>query len=81
MGPCGPPWPFQYSLMLGFTARIAGRSDLRLDDDEIAGAGWFTRERLLAVRAGTGAVRVQHLPPPVSIARRIIDDWPDGLLP
>lgn len=75
------PWPFPCSLMLGYTARVVGSDDLRLDDDEIADAGWFTRAELLAVRAGASRVRVEHLPPPVSIARRIIDDWLGGLLP
>jgi NAD+ diphosphatase len=68
------PWPFPQSLMLGFTARVDGDPSLRIDDDEITEAQWFTREQL---RTGTGP---RALPPPVSIARNIIDRWVDGEL-
>jgi NAD+ diphosphatase len=66
------PWPFPQSLMLGFTARVEGDQELRIDDDEIEEAHWFSREQL---RSGTGP---QALPPPVSIARNILDRWVDG---
>jgi NAD+ diphosphatase len=66
------PWPFPQSLMLGFTARVDGDPALRLDDDELEEAHWFTREEL---REGSGP---RALPPPVSIARNIIDRWVDG---
>ena len=52
--------------MLGFTARATG-STLHLRDGELAEARWLTRDE---VRAG-----VVRLPPPVSIAHRIITDW------
>jgi NAD+ diphosphatase len=68
------PWPFPQSLMLGFTARVDGDLHLRVDDDEIEEAHWFTREQL---RSGEGP---RALPPPVSIARNIIDRWVDGEL-
>jgi NAD+ diphosphatase len=66
------PWPFPQSLMLGFVARADGGGDLTLDPDEIEEARWFTREEL---RAGEGP---KALPPPVSIARHIIDRWVAG---
>jgi NAD+ diphosphatase len=66
------PWPFPQSLMLGFTARVEGDPTLHIDDDEIEEAQWFTREQL---RSGEGP---RALPPPVSIARNIIDRWVDG---
>jgi NAD+ diphosphatase len=56
------PWPFGRSLMVGFTARYAG-GELRVDGQEIAEAGWFTVDTL------------PPLPPPLSIARRLIDDF------
>ncbi|MCL4289118.1 MAG: NAD(+) diphosphatase [Thermoleophilia bacterium] len=56
------PWPFPHSLMVGFTARWAG-GDLRVDPVELVDAGWFSRDAL------------PLLPPPLSIARRLIDDW------
>lgn len=64
------PWPFPRSLMLGFFAE-ARTTDLSPDREEIAEARWFTR-RELADALRTGEVR---LPPPVSIARRLIETW------
>jgi NAD+ diphosphatase len=56
------PWPFPSSLMIGFTAEYAG-GEINLDGSEIADAGWFTAENL------------PHLPPKVSIARKLIDAY------
>jgi NADH pyrophosphatase NudC (nudix superfamily) len=56
------PWPFPHSLMIGFTAAYAS-GELRVDDDELLDAGWYTTHAL------------PLLPPPYSIARRLIDDW------
>jgi NAD+ diphosphatase len=61
------PWPFPSSIMLGFTA-LATSTDITADPHELVAAGWFTRAQL---RAPDGFV----LPPPLSIARRLIDDW------
>lgn len=69
------PWPFPGSLMLGYTARVSGDATLRIDHDEIAEAHWLTRAEV----AEQPAYRL--LPPPLSIAHRIITDWVDGLLP
>lgn len=54
------PWPFPSNLMLGFIADYAG-GDLRLQDDEIAEAGFYRYDQLPLV------------PPPGSIARLLID--------
>jgi NAD+ diphosphatase len=56
------PWPFPHSLMLGFHARHAG-GEITCDNREIAEARWFTAQAL------------PNLPGPISIARRLIDDW------
>jgi NAD+ diphosphatase len=56
------PWPFGRSLMVGFTAKWAGGA-LQVDGVEIAEAGWYAPEAL------------PPLPPPLSIARRLIDDF------
>lgn len=73
------PWPFPASLMLGFVARAPGSEvPLRPDQAEIAEAAWFTREGLRAAVA-RGDVR---LPPAVSIARQLIEQWlAESLLP
>jgi NAD+ diphosphatase len=69
------PWPFPASLMLGFRARALG-TDLEVDGEELASARWWTREEL-ALDIATGEVK---LPPTVSIARRLIEDWYGGPL-
>jgi NAD+ diphosphatase len=63
------PWPFPSSLMLGFVARVDGDPALHVDGEELEDARWFSREQ---IRARDGLVA---LPPPVSIASRIITDW------
>ena len=65
------PWPMPQSLMLGFRAEAAGRLEIKVDDDEIAEAGWYSREELTAAIAA-GTIR---LPPPVSIAHQIVQSW------
>ncbi|MBG0815160.1 NAD(+) diphosphatase [Planomonospora sp. ID82291] len=69
------PWPFPRSLMLGFFARALS-TELVPDREEIAEARWFGRAELLAAME-SGEVR---LPPPVSIARRLIETWYGGRL-
>ena len=67
------PWPFPTSIMLGFYATSPG-GDVRVDADELEQAVWATRSELeYALRA-----REVRLPPPFSIARRLIDDWLHG---
>ena len=67
------PWPFPSSLMLGFHARYAsGR--LRVNPDELEGAGWFTRQQLLASPEDESF----RLPRADSIARRLIETWLKG---
>jgi NAD+ diphosphatase len=59
------PWPFPHSLMIGFDARWAA-GDIAIDPAEIVDAGWFRRDGLPMV------------PPPISIARKLIDRWVAG---
>ncbi|MGE5255816.1 MAG: NAD(+) diphosphatase [Hyphomicrobiales bacterium] len=54
------PWPFPDSLMVAFTAEYAG-GEIRIDPVEISDAGWFAADSL------------PEVPPPISIARRLID--------
>lgn len=58
------PWPFPNSLMIGFVAEYAG-GEIRLFDDEILDAGWFTVDTL------------PNIPGSISIARKLIDWWID----
>lgn len=56
------PWPYPSGVMIGFTADYAS-GEIRLADGELLEAAFFDRH---------------HLPPipsPMSIARRLIDDW------
>jgi NAD+ diphosphatase len=71
------PWPMPRSLMLGFRAEAPAGQDIVVDAEEIAEAFWFSREELVA------AIRSREiaLPPPVSIARQIIEQWFGGPLP
>ncbi len=63
------PWPFPSSLMLGFSA-TASSSEIRLIDDELEDARWFTREELTS-----GIIK---LPRSLSISYRLIQDWHDA---
>jgi NAD+ diphosphatase len=67
------PWPFPSSLMLGFRAS-AVTTDEQADGVELAHARWWTPDEFTADLAR----RELLLPPPVSIARRLIEDWYGG---
>jgi NAD+ diphosphatase len=71
------PWPMPRSLMLGFRAEAPAGQAIEVDREEIAEAYWFGRDELLA------AIKAREiaLPPPVSIARQIIEQWYGGPLP
>ena len=60
------PWPFPHQLMCGFYARYAG-GDIVIDHDELDDARWFTADDIHNGRP--------VLPPPLSIARQLIDNW------
>ena len=54
------PWPFPNSLMIGFTAEYDG-GDIALEESELADAQWFAPSALPSI------------PPPFTIARKLID--------
>ena len=56
------PWPFPHSIMVGFTAKWAS-GELKPDGREILDAGWFSADEM------------PDLPPGVSIARKLIDNF------
>jgi NAD+ diphosphatase len=56
------PWPFPHSLMVGFRAEwLSG--DIVCDPTEILDAHWYRRDELPSI------------PPRISIARKLIDEW------
>jgi NAD+ diphosphatase len=63
------PWPFPSSLMLGFQARAAAGSPVRVSG-ELEDARWFTRAQL---RSGEALA-----PPSRSISWRLIETWLKG---
>lgn len=66
------PWPFPGSVMLGFHARASGGGEIELLDGELEDARWFSRGEIGQALNKTGPLR---LPPGISIARRLIEDW------
>ncbi len=70
------PWPMPQSLMLGFRAEATG-VDIQVDANEIAEARWYSRDDLRKAVASGELL----LPPPISIAHRIIESWYGEELP
>lgn len=70
------PWPFPGALMLGFQARAAAGQQPQVDG-ELEDARWVAREEVAAAMQrdrdddGEGL----RLPPPISIARALIEHW------
>jgi NAD+ diphosphatase len=60
------PWPFPNSLMIAFTAEWES-GEIAVDPSELSDAKWFRADDL------------PMIPPPVSIARRLIDAWVSGV--
>ena len=65
------PWPFPSSLMLGFVAPWASGEPV-IGDAELEDVRWFTRKAVQEAVAGRGELQ---LPPPLAIARRLVDGW------
>lgn len=65
------PWPFPANLMLGFIATHAG-GEAAVHDAELEDVRWFSRDEVAAAARDEGALR---LPPPLAIARNLIDVW------
>lgn len=74
------PWPFPGALMLGFRAQA--EADTPQVDGELEDARWFEREEVGAALARLAAHGDSaddghglRLPPRISIARALIEDW------
>jgi NAD+ diphosphatase len=70
------PWPLPSSLMLGFHGRALSE-EIRLEDDDVEEAHWFTRAQMRAGAEDGSLV----LPGGVSISRSLIEHWYGGALP
>lgn len=42
------PWAFSDTVMIGFTAELDGDDTIRLQEEELSEAGWYTREQVIA---------------------------------
>ncbi len=69
------PWPFPASLMLGYRAVCDPDAEPVPQDGELEDARWCTREELAGAGGWEGGAGPVLLPPPVSIAYRLIMDW------
>lgn len=70
-------WPFPHSLMVGFRAKLdkaIPSQTLRPDGVEIVKVRWFTRADVRSGIADGSLI----LPGPITIARRLIEDWYGG---
>jgi len=67
------PWPLPASLMLGFTGR-ATSTDIRVDDDELEAARWWSRDELREALDSGEVV----IPAGVSISRSLVLGWYGG---
>lgn len=64
------PWPYPHQVMCGYFAKYVS-GEIRLDPNELDDARWFHVDEILS---GTPTI-----PPPLSIARQLIDHWVLGL--
>ncbi len=67
------PWPFPAALMLGFHAE-AELQPVRVDGRELEDARWFAYDEM----RGLLQQRKLFVPPPVSIAYRLVESWFDA---
>ena len=76
------PWPFPATLMVGFEAEALGRT-ITLDEAELEEARWFSRAELAAIAhnprsEASSATVLVTIPPPLAIARTLLDAWLEG---
>jgi NAD+ diphosphatase len=69
------PWPFPSQLMIGLIAEVDS-DDARPDQTELEAVAWLTRSEAADVLAGRHpAIKA---PPPIAIARTLLQAWVDG---
>ncbi|MBE7218111.1 MAG: NAD(+) diphosphatase [Caulobacteraceae bacterium] len=67
------PWPFPHSLMLGLIADVA-EGEARPVDGELEAVRWASRAEVRRMLMGEEVDGVS-LPPPLAIARRLVEAW------
>jgi NAD+ diphosphatase len=67
------PWPFPASLMLGYRGTADPAEPIDVSSQELEDARWFPRAEI-----ADAVTRGLLLPPPVSIARHLVDRWLAG---
>ena len=60
------PWAFSDTEMVGFTADLDGDPSIRLEEDELAEAGWFSKDEIL------------EYPPYTSVGHEMMKAFKDG---
>ena len=68
------PWPFPYSMMIGFSA-VAESEAITIDGDELEDARWFSAAELGQFGEWGDESAEFRKPRRDSIARALIDDW------
>jgi NAD+ diphosphatase len=75
------PWPFPQSIMLGFLVDVdvdaVGGANIVAQESELEDARWFTRQEIEESIA-MGRRGFPMVPPPITIARSLIDAWLNG---
>lgn len=65
------PWPFPASIMISFSALATNPGEARPDGEEIEEIIWLTRDEMRSSIAENSLT----LPPPMSVARKMIEFW------
>jgi len=68
------PWPFPYSMMMGFRA-LAEAEDIVVDTDELEDAQWFTAAEIATFGEWEDDSATFRRPRRDSIARVLLDKW------
>ena len=68
------PWPFPYSMMVGFRAE-ADAEDITIDADELEDARWFTAAEVARFGEWDDDAATFRRPRRDSIARELLDRW------
>ena len=71
------PWPFPYSMMIGFSA-VAESDAITIDGDELEDARWFSAAELAEFGEWGDDSSEFRKPRQDSIARALIDEWVAG---